>query len=90
MNLYQPSVRLQRVIRKGSRKKRIYDEPQTPLDRLLSSQDIDQKKCHELKVLRERLDPFLLSETVNQKLECIWDFAHYRHQPPRSEEKSSN
>ena len=55
-----------------------------------TSQHIDQKKCDELKVLRERLDPFLLSETVNQKLQSIWDLAHYRYQPPDSQEKTSD
>lgn len=90
MNLYQPSVKLKKIIRKGSRKQRIYDKPQTPLDRVLSSQHIDQNKCNELKVLRERLDPFLMSETVNQKLMSIWDLAHYRYQRPDTQEKSSD
>jgi len=90
MNLFQPSVKLIKVIRKGSSKKRVYDKPQTPLDRLLASQHIDQKKCDELKGLRERLDPFLLSETVNQKLQSIWDLAHYRYQPPSSKDKVSD
>jgi len=90
MNLYQPSVKLQKIIRKGSRKQRIYDKPQTPLDRLLASEHIDKKKCDELKALRERLDPFLLSETVNQKLQSIWHLAHYRYQPPSSQENSSD
>lgn len=81
MNLFQPSVKLQKTIRKGSRKKRVYDKPQTPLDRLLGSGHLDKNRCDELKALRERLDPFSLSERINQKLERIWDLAHYRYQP---------
>lgn len=82
MNLYQPSVKLQKVIRKGSRKKRIYDAPQTPLDRLLSSKHADKKKLAQLQALRETLDPFALSERLNEKLEHIWSLAHYRPKPP--------
>lgn len=33
------------------------------------------------------MDLFSLSETVNQKLEYIWNLAHYRYQPPKIEEK---
>jgi len=87
MNLFQPSVKLLKTIRKGSRKRRIYDKPQTPLDRLLSSGHLDKKRCDELKALRERLDPFSLSERINQKLECIWDLAHYRYKPCEVEKK---
>lgn len=90
MNLFQPSVKLMKVIRKGSRKQRVYDKPQTPLDRLLTSQHIDQKKRDELKLLRERLDPFLLSDMVNQKLQSIWDLAHYRYRPSDDQEKTSD
>lgn len=36
------------------------------------------------------MDPFSLSETVNQRLQRIWDLAHYRYQPPSTQEKSSD
>jgi hypothetical protein len=61
MNLFQPSVKLLRTVRTGSRKKRIYDQPQTPLDRLLVCGDLPNKRSEELKALRQRLDPFSLS-----------------------------
>jgi len=89
MNLFQPSVKLHRTIRKGSRRKRIYDKPQTPLDRLLASQNLDQKKDDELKALREQLDPFALSEAINQKLQRIWDLAHYRYKPSNIEKRTA-
>jgi hypothetical protein len=81
MNLFQPSVKLLRTVRTGSRKKRIYDEPQTPLDRLLGCGDLAKHRADQLKALRQRLDPFSLSERVNKKLERIWDLAHYRYEP---------
>ena len=44
MNLFQPSVKLFKTERKGSRKNRFYSRPLTPLDRLLSSEHIDQSQ----------------------------------------------
>jgi len=84
MNLFQPSVKLQKIIRKGSRRTRMYDKPQTPLDRLLSSPSADQEKLLELKALRQQLNPFELSEKVNQKLERIWALACQRKSPSES------
>lgn len=72
MNLFQPSVKLKKIIRVGSRQKRKYDAPQTPLDRLLASPLTTSKKVQALKALRETLDPFVLSEQVNQSLKKIW------------------
>jgi hypothetical protein len=87
MNLFQPSVKLQKVIRKGSRKKRVYDHPQTPLDRLLSSKHADKERLAEFVALRESLDPFCLSERLNEKLEHIWSLAHYRPKTPDKKKK---
>jgi hypothetical protein len=88
MNLFQPSVKLVRTVRTGSRKRRIYDEPRTPLDRALASGDLDDKKAQDLKALRQGLDPFGLSERVNNKLERIWELAHYRYQPPEHDKRA--
>jgi len=84
MNLFQPSVKLLKTERKGSRKNRLYSRPLTPLDRLLASEHIDQSQKEKLIALRESLDPFELAETVNQKLQQIWDKAHYRYKPPKT------
>ena len=56
----------------------------------LLNKHLDRKIGDELKALREQMPPFLFSETVNQKLERIWDLAHYRYQPPNTQEKSSD
>ena len=89
MNLFQPSVKLVKTARKGSRKIRLYDKPQTPLDRLLSTSCLSKSKREELLALRTQLDPFKLAETVNRKLERIWDLAHYRYKP-KDIKKSTN
>lgn len=118
MNFFQPSVRLQETVRKGSRVKRKYDLPRTPLDRLLDveekklalqqknepcisrtnesagaeqpkpcsknvSEDAFSMKLSELKKRRESLDPFELSERVNQKLKRIWHLTHRAARAPK-------
>ena len=90
MNLFQPSVKRQRVVRKGSRRTRIYDKPQTPLDRLLSFDLPDKRKLLELKTIREKLDPFELSERITQKLEQIWTYAHHRRKPSETVRKTTD
>lgn len=74
-NLFLPSVKLKQKIRTGSRVKRVYDGPKTPLDRLLESTQGDRVKLEELKALRERLDPFELAKAVDRKLQAIWKLA---------------
>jgi hypothetical protein len=81
MNLFQPSVKLLRKVRVGSRLKRIYERPQTPLDRLLASDQGDPAKIAAFKHLRAHLDPFTLSETINRKLMHISRLANHRQGP---------
>ena len=74
-NLYLPSVKLAQKIRVGSKIKRVYSKPQTPLDRLLDSDKGDRVKLEALRKLRETLNPFELSAAVNKKLGMIWTLA---------------
>ncbi len=64
MNLLQPSVKLVRELRVGSRLRRVYDKPQTPLDRLLAAGEGAPAKVAALQQIRERLDPLALAETI--------------------------
>lgn len=74
-NLFLPSIKLDYKTRKGSKLKRVYKPPMTPLDRLLDSKQGDLGKLEELRRLRERLNPFELSKAVDRKLERIWRLA---------------
>ena len=74
-NMYLPSVKLEKKIRIGSKIKRVYGKAKTPLDRLLESSQGDRVKLDLLRQLRERLDPFELSATVDRKLARIWKLA---------------
>jgi hypothetical protein len=76
MNLFQPSVKLIRTVRKGSRKTRRYDQPRTPLDRLADIPGANRQKLEQLLHLRSSLDPFALSKIIRRKLERIWDMRH--------------
>ena len=76
MNLFQPSVKLQRKTRVGSRLRRVYDQPQTPLDRLLAAEGADRPALVALQRLRRRLDPFALADTIERKLQDIYQLAH--------------
>jgi hypothetical protein len=81
MNLFQPSVKLLRKVRVGSRLRRQYDHPQTPLDRLLTSPGEIPETLQALLRLRERLDPFALAKTIEAKLTRIHRLANYRQSP---------
>lgn len=75
MNLFLPSVRLEKKIRRGSRIKRIYDDAKTPLDRLVESKKGIAAKVEAFQQLRRRLDPFELSQALDKKLETVWKLA---------------
>jgi hypothetical protein len=79
MNLFQPSVKLVRKTRVGAQVRRQYDRPQTPLDRLLASQQGDPRQLRALQRLRARLDPFVLGRIIERKLERIYQLANRRH-----------
>ena len=88
MNLFQPSVRLVKTLRVGSRLTRHYDAPQTPLDRLLSvSRQKLPEKLAQLKTLRELTDPFQLSHQLSHKLEHLWRLTSRPHQTERQTSK---
>jgi hypothetical protein len=78
MNLFQPSVKLIRKERVGSRLKRVYDVPQTPLDRLRACPGVEKVKVAALLRLRQTTDPFLLAKAIEKKLDRIAALASRR------------
>lgn len=83
MNLFQPSVKLVRKERIGSRLKRVYDAPRTPLERLQAYPDADREMVAALIQLRDTTDPFLLSKAIDTKLARIGDLANRSNHPNR-------
>ena len=81
MNLFQPSVKLLRKIRVGSRLRRQYGPAETPLDRVLASPGMDPERAAALEALRHRLDPFELARIIDRKLDRIFALANRRLSP---------
>jgi hypothetical protein len=80
-NLFLPSVKLVEKTRVGSRLRRTYDAPQTPVDRLLMGGKGDAAKVAALVRQRARLDPFALAARVDRKLERVFCLANQRTRP---------
>lgn len=81
MNLFTPSMKLQRKIRVGSKVRKVYDQPSTPLDRVISSKQGDPTKVARLIALRDSLDPFQIAQTIETKLQKIYRLANSRKSP---------
>jgi transposase InsO family protein len=81
MNLYQPSVKLLKKVRVGSKLRRVYSPAQTPLERVLASGRADSRRVAELQKLLSRLDPFELSRSIDRKLESVYALANRRLSP---------
>jgi hypothetical protein len=80
-NLFLPSVKLVEKTRVGSRLRRKYDTPQTPLDRLVSGHKGEPTRVQALVRQRARLDPFALAKRVDQQLERVFRLANRRTRP---------
>ena len=83
-NLFQPSMKLLRKSRHGSRLRRHYDRPQTPFARVLACAEADPIKVAALKRVLARTDPFALSHRVDAQLEQVWQLAHRVTRQPRA------
>src|SRR3990172_6271782 len=81
-NLFLPSVKLLKKVRVGSRVRRVYDRPHTPLERVEACPDADPVKIAQLRALRARLDPFALAQAIDQKLERLYALATHRRSTP--------
>ncbi len=75
MNLFQPSVKLIRRERVGSRIRRVYDKPATPLDRLRRCPGASKPILEHLLRVRATTDPFELARTIENKLDRIASLA---------------
>ncbi len=80
-NLFVPAMKLSKKTRVGSKLKRSYDKPQTPLERVLQCPQADPVKVQQLTGLRDQTDPFELAKRLEQKLERIYQLANQRVSP---------
>jgi hypothetical protein len=82
-NLFQPSMKLVRKVRVGSRLIRRYDRPQTPFERVRACPEADPAKVAAWQRILETTDPFVLSRRINQHLERLWALATRATRTPR-------
>ena len=90
LNLFLPSVKLKKKIRVGSKLRRFYEPPQTPLERVLACAQADPDQVAQLKRLRDRLDPFRLARVIDQKLERIYALTNRRLSPKPASQEETN
>ena len=67
--------------RVGSKLRRVYDAPQTPLERVARSGHAEPSRLAELTKLKSRLDPFELARIIDRKLKRIYELANRRLSP---------
>lgn len=77
-NFFCPVMKHLRTEIKGSQKRRIYDRPATPFERLKACPEAEQAQLARLQKLFLSLDPFALKEKIEQKLRAV-----LRHQVQR-------
>jgi len=80
-NLFMPSVKLLEKTRIGSRLRRTYGAPQTPLDRLVAGGKGEQTTVMALVRQRLGIDPFALAARIDRKLERVFRLANRRRRP---------
>lgn len=90
MNFFQPSVKLVKKIRIGSKIKKFYDKPKTPFQRLCECKSVNPDKIKELQKLFSSLDPIELSKTINKKLDKIWQLRTRKIKILKSPEERMN
>jgi hypothetical protein len=81
LNFYLPSVKMVKKTRVGSKLSRVYDAPQTPLERVARSGYAEPSRLAELTKLTSRLDPFELTRIIDRKLKRIYELANHRLSP---------
>lgn len=79
MNLFQPSVKLQDKLRVGSRLRRRYGIPRTPLARLQLWEMRSSEVLSELEHLAATCDPFELAQAIDRRLDRIYALASHRY-----------
>jgi hypothetical protein len=70
-NFFCPAMKHLRTETEGSRKKRIYDKPLTPFERLKACSGVDAKQIARLEKLKATLNPFKLKRSIERKLRRV-------------------
>jgi len=71
-NFFCPVMKHLRTEVEGSRKKRVYDQPKTPFDRLKACIGVDPREIERLERLKAGLDPFELKKRIERRLRAVF------------------
>jgi hypothetical protein len=74
-NFFQPTMKLISKTRHGARVHKVYEEAQTPYQRLLKDGALTEAKKIELATTYSRLNPAALLKQINANLEQLWRLA---------------
>jgi hypothetical protein len=75
VNFFQPSMKLRKKIRDGSRVRRSYDQAATPLQRLFAADVVTAGQRERLESIYQALDPVLLLRQIDVLQEALWRHA---------------
>jgi len=75
VNFFQPVQKLVTKVRVGRRVRRVYDQAQTPYQRLLASEVLKPDAHEALEALYQRLNPLELRRQLDAALERLWNLA---------------
>jgi len=70
-NFFCPAMKHLRTEVEGSRKRRVYDKPLTPFERLKACPEVDSRQIARLEKLKGTLNPFKLKRSIERKLRRI-------------------
>jgi hypothetical protein len=63
-NFFKPQRRCLKKIKIGSKTKKLYDQPQTPYERVLKEKSILEKNKRKIKTVYQRLNPIELRQEI--------------------------
>jgi hypothetical protein len=81
-NFFCPAMKHVRTEVKGSQKKRVYDQPATPFERLKASAGVDPKQIERLEKQLATLQPFALKREIEKRLKRVLKLAVRTSQVP--------
>ncbi len=73
INFFQPSQKLMKKERIGSRIKRVYDTPKTPYQRVMECMEISQDIKQQLTKQYEHLNPFAIKRAIDKKIRLLFE-----------------
>lgn len=81
-NFFKPTMKLVLKVRIGSQYRKRYDKPQTPFQRLLDSGILSPEQIQRWHDLKAPLNPFVLKQAIEEKLQGVFDRLHHLDQHP--------